>query len=87
MAKSRRKNGSCTRGRFRLKKMGKGWSTVRKRRQSERVVLRITDAAPSEPVAVAAPAAAAPGAPAAEQPPAKTPAAKKPARKKPGTDS
>ncbi len=43
MAKSRRKNGSATRGRFRLKKMGKGWSTARKQRAAERVVLRITE--------------------------------------------
>lgn len=30
MAKSRRKSGSCTRGRFKTKNMGKGWSTERK---------------------------------------------------------
>lgn len=30
MAKSRRKSGGCTRGRFKLKKMGKGWSTARR---------------------------------------------------------
>ena len=48
MAKSRRKNGSATRGRFRLKKMGKGWSTARKQRTPERVVLRVTDPAPAE---------------------------------------
>ena len=43
MANSRRKNGSATRGRFKLKKMGKGWSTMRKQRSPERVVLRITE--------------------------------------------
>ncbi len=43
MANSRRKNGGCTRGRFRRKKLGKGWSTVRKQRAPERVVLRITE--------------------------------------------
>lgn len=47
MAKSRRKNGSATRGRFRLKKMGKGWSTARKQRTPERVILRITDPEPA----------------------------------------
>ncbi len=30
MAKSRRKAGGCTRGRFRLKRLGKGWSTHRR---------------------------------------------------------
>lgn len=43
MANSRRKNGGCTRGRFRRKKLGKGWSTVRKQRAADRVVLRITE--------------------------------------------
>ena len=32
MAKSRRKNGGPTRGRFKLKKLGKGWSTQRRQR-------------------------------------------------------
>ncbi|MDP6930953.1 MAG: hypothetical protein QF412_14740 [Planctomycetota bacterium] len=30
MAKSRRKAGGCTKGRFKRKKMGKGWITARK---------------------------------------------------------
>ncbi len=30
MAKSRRKSGSCTRGRFKRKKLGKGWATQRR---------------------------------------------------------
>ncbi len=29
MAISRRKSGGCTRGRFKVKKMGKGWSSYR----------------------------------------------------------
>lgn len=48
MANSRRKNGGCTRGRFKRKKLGKGWSTLRKERAPERVVLRITDPEPAE---------------------------------------
>ena len=32
MAKSRRKAGGCTHGRYKLKKMGKGWLTQRKQR-------------------------------------------------------
>jgi hypothetical protein len=32
MAKSRRKNGGPTRGRFKLKKLGKGWSTQRRQK-------------------------------------------------------
>ena len=32
MAKSRRKAGGCTHGRFKPKKMGKGWSTHRIKR-------------------------------------------------------
>jgi len=47
MANSRRKNGSATRTRFKLKKMGKGWSTMRKQRTPERVVLRITEPEPA----------------------------------------
>lgn len=43
MARSRRKNGGPTRGRFRRKKLGKGWSTVRKEPVGSRPVLRITD--------------------------------------------
>ena len=45
MAKSRRKSGGCTRGRYKLKKMGKGWSTVRKKRGSEKPVKRETSSA------------------------------------------
>lgn len=32
MAKSRRKSGGPTRGRYKLKKLGKGWATVRRKR-------------------------------------------------------
>jgi hypothetical protein len=46
MAKSRRKSGSCTRGRFKLKKLGKGWSTARKARGSVKPLVR--DAAPAK---------------------------------------
>lgn len=47
MARSRRKNGGPTRGRVRLKKLGKGWSTVRKQPVGSRPVLRITE--PQDP--------------------------------------
>ena len=40
MAKSRRKSGGCTRGRFKPKKMGKGWSTLRKKRGGAKPVVR-----------------------------------------------
>ena len=30
MAKSKRKSGGCTRGRFKMKKMGKGWAAHRR---------------------------------------------------------
>lgn len=43
MARSRRKNGGPTRGRVRLKKLGKGYSTVRKAPSGSRPVLRITE--------------------------------------------
>lgn len=45
MARSRRKNGGPTRGRVRLKKLGKGYSTVRKQPSGSRPVLRITEPA------------------------------------------
>ena len=45
MARSRRKNGGPTRGRFRQKKLGKGYSTVRKQPAGSRPVLRITQPA------------------------------------------
>lgn len=32
MAKVRRKSNGCRRGKFKLKRMGKGWSTMRKQR-------------------------------------------------------
>ena len=32
MAKVRRKSNGCRRGKFKLKRMGKGWSTMRKPR-------------------------------------------------------
>ena len=43
MARSRRKNGSCTRGRYKRKKMGKGWVTARKVPTGSRPVLKITE--------------------------------------------
>lgn len=48
MARSRRKNGGPTRGRVRLKKLGKGYATVRKERSGSRPVLRITEPAAAE---------------------------------------
>jgi hypothetical protein len=44
MARSRRKSGGPTRGRFKAKKMGKGFSTVRQQPIGTRPVLRISDA-------------------------------------------
>ena len=55
MAKSRRKNGGPTRGRFKLKKHGKGWSTQRRQRTLPRP--RNTEAgadAAAKPTAAAA---------------------------------
>lgn len=43
MACSRRKNGGTTRGRFKPKKMGKGYMTNRKAPIGSRPVLRITE--------------------------------------------
>ena len=40
MAKSRRKSGGPTRGRSKLKKMGKGYSTMRKKRGAEKPIDR-----------------------------------------------
>ena len=45
MARSRRKHGGPKRGTIRLKKMGKGYSTVRKQPGGSRPVLRITEPA------------------------------------------
>jgi hypothetical protein len=42
MARSRRKNGGPTRGRFKLKKLGKGFASNRKQPIGSRPVLRIT---------------------------------------------
>lgn len=44
MACSRRKNGGATRGRFKPKKMGKGYNANRKQPIGRRPVLRITEA-------------------------------------------
>ncbi|HEB53620.1 MAG TPA: hypothetical protein ENI87_10250 [bacterium] len=43
MARSRYKAGGATAGRFKPKKMGKGWSTNRKQPIGNRPVLRITE--------------------------------------------
>ncbi|HEX5050196.1 MAG TPA: hypothetical protein VFZ65_00360 [Planctomycetota bacterium] len=43
MARSQRKNGGPTRGRFKLKKLGKGYSTTRKEPVGSRPVLRVTN--------------------------------------------
>jgi hypothetical protein len=43
MARSRRKAGGATTGRFKPKKMGKGYSTNRKTPIGSRPVLRITE--------------------------------------------
>lgn len=40
MSKSRRKSGGCTRGRYKLKKMGKGWSSARRPRGSAKPIVR-----------------------------------------------
>ena len=45
MAKSRRKSGSCTRGRYKMKKMGKGWSSERKPRGHAKPIVREATAA------------------------------------------
>jgi hypothetical protein len=45
MARSRRKSGGPTRDRFKRKKLGKGWSTVRHAPGGTRPVLRITEPA------------------------------------------
>ena len=45
MARSRRKNGGPTRGRFKMKKLGKGYSANRKTTIGSRPVLRITETA------------------------------------------
>ena len=47
MARSRRKAGGATTGRFKPKKMGKGYSTNRKTAIGSRPILRITE--PVEP--------------------------------------
>ena len=44
MARSQKyTHGSVNRGKMKPKKMGKGWSTIRKERQGSRPVLRITE--------------------------------------------
>lgn len=48
MARSRRKNGGPTRGRFKLKKLGKGYLANRKESIGSRPVLRITETAGAE---------------------------------------
>ena len=45
MARSRRKNGGPTRGRFKAKKLGKGFTATRKLPVGSRIVLRITETA------------------------------------------
>ncbi|MBL8751223.1 MAG: hypothetical protein JNK78_18850 [Planctomycetes bacterium] len=45
MARSRRKNGGPTRGRFKKKKLGKGFIANRQEPVGSRVVLRITETA------------------------------------------
>ena len=45
MAKSRRKSNGCRRGALKLKRMGKGWLTMRKKRGSEKPVVRNKPAA------------------------------------------
>lgn len=47
MARSKRKNGGPARGKFRAKKLGKGFLAHRRTRSSTRPVLRITE--PVEP--------------------------------------
>lgn len=43
MARSRRKAHGTKRGRFKRKRMGKGWLTVRRQPSASRPVLRITE--------------------------------------------
>ncbi|MEC7583567.1 MAG: hypothetical protein VYE77_04560 [Planctomycetota bacterium] len=43
MARSRRKAHGTKRGRFKRKRMGKGWLTVRRQPGASRPVLRITE--------------------------------------------
>ncbi len=43
MARSRRKNGGPTRGRYKRKKLGKGWLAGNKETGGSRPVLRITE--------------------------------------------
>ena len=43
MARSRSKNGGPTRGRFKRKRLGKGWLANRQEPQGSRPVLRITE--------------------------------------------
>lgn len=49
MARSRRKHGGPTRGRFKVKKLGKGFLANRKTPVGSRVVLRITETAEAAP--------------------------------------
>ena len=51
MARSRRKHGGPTRGRFKLKKLGKGYLENRRTPSGTRVVLRITETAATEAAA------------------------------------
>ena len=48
MARANRKGGGGCKGRFKPKKMNKGWSTNRKTPQGSRPVLRITEAKKTE---------------------------------------
>lgn len=48
MARSRRKNGGPTRGRFKMKKLGKGYLSNRKTPIGSRPVLRITETADAD---------------------------------------
>ncbi len=50
MAKSRRNAGGATRGRFKPKKMGKGWATHRKTRGETRPCVILTKNADGTPV-------------------------------------
>jgi len=47
MARSRRKAAGARRGKFKRKRMGKGWLTVRRQPSDSRPVLRITEPAQS----------------------------------------
>jgi hypothetical protein len=53
MARSRRKNGGPTRGRFKSKKLGKGYLATRKEKIGSRPVLRLTEATAAEAAAAA----------------------------------